>query len=66
VAVTIIAGNKSPKYPCTNLTVVKEMKQIPLSAYMFTAYSSMWMFQATARIKLVEWKQNVIFAKTTK
>jgi len=42
------------------------MEQIPLSVYMFPAYSSMWMFQATASIKLVKWKQNVIFAYTTK
>jgi hypothetical protein len=66
VAVTITADTKSPQYLCTNLTVVKEIKQITLSAYMFTAYSSIWMFKDTARIKLVKWTQNVIFAKTTK
>lgn len=54
VAVTITADNKRPQYLCTNLTFVKEMEQIPLSAHMFPAYSSMWMFQATARIKLVK------------
>lgn len=66
VAVKIIADNKTLQYLCINLTLVKELEQIPLSAYMYPSSSSMWTFQATTRMKLVKWKQNVIFAKTTK